>query len=192
MSEPETVEKMLEKEVDTVLERRPGRPTDVVYGAVAERAGDYQKVFRDVWDELWPPLSVASSKEDVIQAFEKVIPGGTEFPLQADSILSVIRDKRFPKRPKAQITYLAESLAALGNVSFRRSRDICALERAKRRGAERERTKLGQIVRCEFYVECSCGYKGPSLNHACRTCGAVISKKHISFPRPKTNRAKRG
>ena len=31
-----------------------------------------------------------------------------------------------------------------------------------------------QIIRYEFYVECSCGYKGHSRNHACRKCGAQI------------------
>jgi hypothetical protein len=67
----------------------------------------------------------------------------------------------------ARINFLADSLAALGVVVPRRSRDICAAERAK---AKREH----HVIRYEFYVECSCGYKGPSKDHACRRCGAKI------------------
>src|SRR5437867_6072956 len=74
-----------------------------------------------------------------------------------------------------QINFLADSLAGTGIVSPRRSRDICAAERAKEKRTHR-------IIRFEFYVECSCGYKGPSENHACRKCGATIS-----FPLGLTN-----
>jgi len=31
-------------------------------------------------------------------------------------------------------------------------------------------------LRFEYYVECSCRYKGPSLDHACPKCGAKISE----------------
>jgi hypothetical protein len=49
----------------------------------------------------------------------------------------------------------------------RRSRDICQEERTKEKRAHR-------ILRYEFYVECSCGFKGRSQNHACQKCGAEI------------------
>ncbi len=49
------------------------------------------------------------------------------------------------------------------------SRDICARERA----SERKKSPY-KIVRHEYYVECSCGYKGPAHDNACRKCGAEI------------------
>src|SRR5438132_13441161 len=52
-------------------------------------------------------------------------------------------------------------------VTPRRSRDICEQERAK---AKRNH----HIICYEFYVECSCGHKGRSRNHACPKCGARI------------------
>ena len=81
--------------------------------------------------------------------------------------LQVLRESTLPKRRKPLQRFLADSLAGVGVVTPRRSRDICAAERAK---AESEH----HILRYEFYVECSCGYKGPSINHACRKCGAKI------------------
>ena len=84
-------------------------------------------------------------------------------------ILKTIRDSKFPKRRNAQINFLADSLAAWGAVSPRRSRDICGNERAKERAKSPHR-----IIRKEFYVECSCGYKGPARDNACRKCGATI------------------
>jgi hypothetical protein len=47
-------------------------------------------------------------------------------------------------------------------VTPRRSREICAEERAKIRHV---------IVRREYYIECSCGYEGPARDGACRNCG---------------------
>jgi hypothetical protein len=88
-------------------------------------------------------------------------------PYHAPLILEVLKERTFPKRQKARINFLADSLAALGLVSARRSRDICAEDRAQAKRAH-------HIWRAELYVECSCGYKGHSLNHACPECGAVI------------------
>ncbi len=52
-----------------------------------------------------------------------------------------------PLRREAQINFLADSLAGRGLVSPRRSRDICAQERATEKRRHR-------IIRQEFYVEC--------------------------------------
>lgn len=72
-----------------------------------------------------------------------------------------LHDPRFPKRQQARINFLADSLAGLGRVTPRSSRDICARERAKERAKSRHK-----IIRYEFYVECSCGYKGPARDNA--------------------------
>ena len=86
---------------------------------------------------------------------------------KADLVLKIIKERRFPTRERTRIEFLADSFAGHGVVTPRRSRDICAEQRARERKAHR-------ILRFEFYVECSCGYKGPSRNHACKKCGAAI------------------
>ena len=100
----------------------------------------------------------------MIQAFEKVPDFyKQEFvPTLAPLILKVLREPTFPKRRSAQIGFLADSLAARGRVSPRRSRDISARERTK---------KTHQIVRRDYYIECTCGYEGPARYGACPGCG---------------------
>jgi YD repeat-containing protein len=65
---------------------------------------------------------------------------------------------------------LTASQATEANGPAPTSRDICA------KGLAEEKAKSPhKILRKEFYVECSCGFKGPALNDACRKCGAQIS-----------------
>ena len=65
------------------------------------------------------------------------------------------------------MNFIADSIAGIINVSPRRSRDICVEERARRKRAH-------YIIRYEFYIVCSRGHKGHSINHACPKCGAKI------------------
>jgi len=140
------------------------RPSET-YG----RAENYRGILDQVWDRLWPALSQAQNEDEVTTAFvEHARPYDREFvPTQATLTLQVLREPMFPKRRKSQVGFLADSLAALGVVSARRSRDICSAERAKAKRAH-------HIIRYEYYVECSCGYKGPARDRACRKCGAAI------------------
>lgn len=71
------------------------------------------------------------------------------------------------KRREAQINFVADSLAGLGWITPRRSRDICDQERAIKKRADK-------IIRYEFYIECYCGYKGRSHDPGCPKCGAKI------------------
>jgi hypothetical protein len=151
--------------------RGRGRPVKVVPTAVTGRAGNYRDLLPRIWNELEGPLLAAGGPEDVVKAFEAALPGSTEFPPLAPLIFEVINDPHFPKRRKSRIKFLAESIAGLGLVAPRRSRDICAEERA----AKEEAQKAPYIMRYEYYVECSCGYRGRSENHACRKCGAKIA-----------------
>ncbi len=107
----------------------------------------------------------------LFRAFEKnAQPYVGEFvPRLAPDILALIRDASLPKRAKAQIGFVADSLAGRPNIEFRTSRDICVKERKRRRAKSPHK-----IVRKEFYVECSCGYEGPARNSACQKCGAEI------------------
>ena len=159
--------------VDTYSEkRRRGRPRKCRYTEILGRAENYRRVFTQIWLKLSGPLLAARSEDEVTEAFRSYgEPYAKEFvPRLAADILNVMREKKFPKRAKAQIKFLANSLAGRPNVEPRTSRDICA-----KRLAEEKTRSPHKILRKEYYVECSCGFKGPALNDACRKCGAQIS-----------------
>ena len=152
--------------------RRRGPKPEMPFTEIAGRSDSYRGILNQVWERLWPLLSNADTTEKVIEAFEKgANPYERNFvPDLAELTLRVMREPLFPKRGKAQANFLADSLAGVGVVSPRRSRDICAAERARMKSQH-------HILRHEYYVECSCGYKGPALNQACRKC-----KAQIEFP----------
>ena len=150
-------------------QRRRGRPPIIGASEVYGRAGNFRDNLAQVWDRLWPLLSNARSEEEVTNAFQEgarpydqnFVPGLSALTLQ------VLQEPTLPKRREPLQRFLADSLGGVGVVTPRRSRDICAQERAKGKRAR-------HILRYEFYVECSCGYKGHSKNLACPKCGAVI------------------
>ena len=164
--------KTAENVVDTFSEKRGrGRPQRIQWSWVIGRADNCRYSLAEVWPKLRDPLLAAQTEEQVIAAFKNYGQpyAGDYVPRMAPDILALIRDPSFPKRPKAQIGFLADSLAGRPNVEFRTSRDICIKERARQRAKSPHK-----IVRKEFYVECSCGYKGPARDNACRKCGAEI------------------
>jgi hypothetical protein len=149
--------------------RSRGRPYKIRASEVSGRAYNYRLIFGQIWDAVGERLLKANTEEEVLQVFEPLA-YKEEFKHIASLILKVLREPDFPKRDKeARINFLADSLAARGVVTPRTSRDICARERAE----ERKRS-AHRILRHEYYVECSCGYKGPALDKACRKCGAEI------------------
>jgi hypothetical protein len=172
-----------EKPLDAFSEkRRPGRP-GVRPSEVVLRAENYRRMFwdyrldkkkreyvRDKPSEWAVELLDSRSVEDVERAFQ-TRPFSIQnelrplFPL----ILQVLNEPTFPKRAETQLDFLADSIAARGEVAPRTSRDICERESAKERRKPRHR-----ILRHEYYVECSCGYKGSARDNACRKCGAEI------------------
>jgi hypothetical protein len=163
--------KSTKKALDRVSQKSVRGPKwTVVPLAVWGRAKNYRGIFAHVWHELWPLLVERKSEQDVVKAFQSAIPGGTEFPQQAALIFRVLQDRHFPKREQSRIDFLADSIAGQGIVTPRRSRDICDQERKKEKHAH-------HILRCEFYVECSCGYRGPSRDKACKRCHAKIPEE---------------
>lgn len=153
--------------LDTTPKKKRGRP-GIRRSEVAGRAYNYGFQLEQCWSELEGPLLSAQTPEEVTAAFQDAASFMERFfvPQYAGRILAVLKDSRFPKRREARIRFLADSLGGADRVSPRRSRDICAAERTKR---------VFRIIRREYYVECTCGYKGPSLDEACRKCGAKIS-----------------
>jgi hypothetical protein len=150
-------------------ERGRGRPQLVIPSEVLGRAQNYRGIFGQNWKDIGKPLQKARTEVSIVEILEKsgaqIV---SEFRPIADLILRVLRDRKFPTRKESQINFLADSIAAFGRVSARRSREICASERQKETGAN-------QILRAEYYIVCSCKYKGPSFEHKCPKCNAEIS-----------------
>lgn len=157
--------------LDMYLEKRgPGRPPKVRASEVSGRADNYRLMLKEDWSKLSKPLLVAQTAEAVVQALADNTAYERELASLAHLILQVLREPDFPKRNgEAQANFLADSLAARGEVNPRTSRDICARERAKQRAKSRYK-----ILRHEYYIECECGYKGPARDNACRKCGSEI------------------
>jgi hypothetical protein len=149
-----------------------GRPRLCRYSEIIGRAQNYRGIFTEVWNRLSGALLAARNEDEVTEAFRsQAQPYTNEFvPRLTGDILEVLREKKFPKKPRAQIKFMANSLAGRPNVEARTSRDICAMGLA-----EEKARSPHKILRKEFYVECSCGFKGPALNNGCRKCGAQIS-----------------
>lgn len=155
------------KSLDINSPKRRGPRRQIEPTTVLGRADNYRWILQQIWNSVWPSLSGAQSPEDIIKALENARPYDREFVPWAAAILGILKEKRFPKRSKARANFIADSIAGIPNVSPRRSRDICAEERARTKRAH-------HIIRYEFYVECSCGYKGPALDSGCRRCKARI------------------
>lgn len=161
------------KPLDTLSRKRPrGRP-GVRASEVRGRADSYRWILNEVWGRLGPQLLQAESAEEVTRAFEEgASPYGREFmPALAGLVLKVIREPKFPVRRVPQANFLADSLAGRGWISPRRSRDICEKERKK---------EVHYIVRQDFYIQCTCGYKGPAMHGNCPKCGT--SKLNLPHP----------
>jgi hypothetical protein len=153
MAEPEFREK-----------KRRGGQRKVDPQIVLGNADALREQFSYAWQRLGNELLAAGSAAetwDVVKSGKGII-NNMDF-LFAERIFQILHDPKFPRlRVKAQIHFLADSLGASGLVTPRRSREICAAERAKVRHV---------IVRREYYIECTCGYKGPARNGACDICG---------------------
>jgi hypothetical protein len=113
----------------------------------------------------------ARTDEQVTAAFESQAPGySREFvPRLAHDIQNLINGRGFPQREKAQIGFIADSMAGRPNVTFRSSRDICSKERSKQKAMSPHK-----IIRRGFYIECEFGYEGPARHDACPKCSAPI------------------
>ena len=172
--------------LDSSLGKRRGRRAKMAASEVVGRANSWREIVwqtrlktyknnpdRNKWvrDKPHPwalSLLAATTREDAERALESS-PHKSKFVPLIPLILEVKNETTFPKRPELALDYLVDSIAGLGVVKPRRSRDICAQDRTRQRRRSHHR-----IIRYEYYVECSCGYEGPALDHACRRCGAQI------------------
>jgi hypothetical protein len=148
-----------------VERRKRGRPPRIERSILIGSANAYHAWFSQFWPRLGPRILAAQSPKEVTRAVAEDAAGiSASLAPFSQLILKIIRDPNFPRvRAKSQIHFLADSLAGQGFVTPRRSREICAEERKRVRHV---------IIRREYYIECSCGYKGPALDGACRDCGS--------------------
>jgi hypothetical protein len=146
-----------------------GRKRKLPWSTVTGQASNYQFQLGEVWHRLGTPLLAAKTEEEVTKAFNQSgQPYAGDFvPRLSSDILLLLKDKDFPQRSIPRLKFLARSLAGRPTISFRSSRDICEKEalREKRKSPHR-------ILRREYFIECSCGYKGPALDNGCPECGA--------------------
>lgn len=152
--------------LDKLPERGRGRPATVEPSLILTRANHLNENLGRVWDTLGPTLIGARDTTDVAKAFENAYIGQVVSPELFPLVLAVVGEPDFPKTPKAQARFLAESLSGWGVMSPRRARDVCA--------AERKKPQPTRILRIEYYIECSCGYFGASFNMGCPKCHAQI------------------
>jgi hypothetical protein len=144
-----------------------GRPPKVNPSWVRGTADSYRWVLEQKWNDLGAHLLAAQTTEEVIHALQRCHLDNYFSPALVPVIRTVLTSPNFPRRRKAQVNFLADSIAAGTVVSPRRSRDICA----EQRKADAQKHK---ILRYEYWIECSCGYKGFSENHSCKDCGATL------------------
>ena len=167
--------KMAQKPLDTVYSKRGrGRP-GVRKSEVQNRADDYRVTLEQNWDVLATPFLKAQSDEEFKRLLDEVpYDIRNRFaPIRFSLVEKTRTDPRFPKKAKAQIGFLGDSLAGLGRVAPRTSRDICAEGRKKRH----------MIIRQDYYIECTCGYEGPAKHGACPGCKTLtVALSEPRFP----------
>jgi len=127
----------------------------------------------------WGKLEIAKTKEEITSVFERVPPPYRErLNLWRATILEWVLEGKFPKTNlERKMRHLAESVAAEGFLTPRRCRDVCLEERKRQE-------KLGMIFRREFYIECTCGYRGPAKGGGCPQCGTKRLSPEIEMDYP--------
>ncbi|MFQ5662851.1 MAG: hypothetical protein ACE5HL_03360 [Terriglobia bacterium] len=166
--------KTVQKALDRDSNKRPrGRP-GVRKSEIQSRAYNFGLALEQNWNVLAEAFLKAQSEEEFGRLFEKapdyVI---SKFaPIRFALIEKIRTEPKFPRTPEKQRVFFADSLAGLGGISPRRSRDICAEGRKKKRH---------MIIRQDYYIECTCGYEGPAKHGACPECGTLT----VAFSKPR-------
>ena len=152
----------------------PGRP-GISKSEVLNRAWDYTLTFEQSWELVKEALLDAETAQGFRTAIGAV-PNHIKrkFPVEIFRlILRIRKDPKFPSSQRAQVKFFAESLAGDGRVTPRRSRDICA---------EARRNPANMIIRRDYYIECTCEYKGPAYYQTCPKCKTSTVSMAASMP----------
>jgi hypothetical protein len=151
----------------TASEETRGRKRRIHPEYVVRAANYLFKLLEFCKDQIdWGKLELAKTEEEAATAIERVPPPYRErlnFWLAA--IPEWALEGKFPKTNlERKMRHLADSVAAEGFLTPRRCRDVCLEERKRQ-------AQLGMILRREFYIECTCSYRGPAKRDGCPQCG---------------------
>jgi hypothetical protein len=163
----------------TAFRERRGRKRALKPETIVEHADYVLKVVASLRDRIaWDKLEAAKTEAEAESAIARVPPFYREILKERlAAILMWVREGKFPKKNlERKMRHLADSIAGDVLISPRRSRDICYEER--KRPASK---KVGMILRREFYIECTCGYRGPSNRGACARCGTRKPSPELLF-----------
>lgn len=157
------------KSLLTAPQEKRGRKRVLRPGIVVEHADFVLKVVACLKDEIaWDKLEAARTKAEAEPAIARVPPFYRKILRdRLTAILKWVKEGKFPKKNlERKMRHLADSIGGDVLLSPRRSRDIC-YEYRKRPASEQD----GMLLSREFYVECTCGYRGPAKRGACARCG---------------------
>jgi hypothetical protein len=167
------------KKTLTRFRKKRGRKPAVRPERVVEHADYVLKVVTSQEDRIaWDKLESAKTEAEAEAAFVRAQPFYRDvLKDRLTAILRWVREGKFPKYDlERKKRHLADSIAGDVLLSPRRSRDICYEER-KRPASE----KVGMLLRREFYIECTCGYRGPADRGACARCGTTKPSPELLF-----------
>jgi len=153
----------------TASQEKRGRKQVLKPEIVVEHADYVLKVVASLQDRIaWDKLEAARTEAEVESAIARVPPFYREILRERlAAILMWVREGKFPKKNlERKMRHLADSVAGDVHYSPRRSRDIC-YEYRKRPVSK----QVGMILCREYYIECTCGYRGPASRGACARCG---------------------
>lgn len=148
-----------------------GRPPILDPHVVWSNANTYRVLIENYWPHL-EPLLETQDEQQVCSVLEEGFPSNDNLTRLASLMVKAMKEPRFPTGKKARINFLADSIAAYGLVTLRRSREICSAQRD---------VVVHTILRYEYWIVCSCGYEGHSENHRCKNCKAPL---HIPVQEP--------
>jgi hypothetical protein len=153
----------------TASQEKRGRKRVLPPEIVVEHADYVLKVVVSLKDRIvWDKLETARTKSEAESAIARVPPFYREILRdRLAAILKWVREGKFPKKNlERKMLHLADSIGGDVLLSPRRSRDIC-YEYRKRPVSK----QVGMILCREYYIECTCGYRGPANRGACARCG---------------------
>jgi hypothetical protein len=164
----------------TASEETRGRKRRIHAENVVRAANDLLKILEGCRDQIdWGKLELAKTEKEAASAFERLpSPHRERLNLWLPAIPEWAQEGKFPKTNlERKMRHLADSIAAEGFLTPRRCRDVCLEERKRQE-------KIGMIFRREFYIECTCGYRGPAKGGGCPQCGTKRLAPEIEFEYP--------
>jgi hypothetical protein len=164
----------------TASEETRGRKRRIHPENVVRAANELLRILESCKNQMdWGKLEIAKTEVEIASAFERVPPPYRErLNLWRATILEWVLEGKFPKTNlERKMRHLADSIAAEGFLTPRRCRDVCLEERKRQ-------AQLGMIFRREFYIECTCGYRGPAKGGGCPQCGTKRLSPEIEMEYP--------